>query len=116
MPIPPKPESGTAVQRIWEAAEKTYGSNAERPLQIVVGNTAPAGERFFLIGVLPGRSVPSFLPMESRIPLVVREEGPGISAEACRNHLGRVTVIRGDIQEDEFADFTAFREALDIET
>jgi hypothetical protein len=115
MTSPQKAGSKTAVLRIWEAAEAAYGTNAERPLQIVIGNTGPDGERFFFIGILPGRSDPSFVPMESRLPLVVREEDPAHSLESGRDRLGRVTVIRGDIQEDEFGNWGAFLEALRIE-
>ena len=112
---PNSAESIEAVQTIWQAAEKAFGSNAERPLQLLIGNTASAGERFFLIGILPGRSGAAFAPMESRIPLVVREEDPEIPVEACRDRLGRVSVIRGDIQEAEFSDFGEFLKGLGLD-
>ena len=104
-----------AVLRIWRAVEVVYGTNAERPLQIVIGNAAPDGERFFLIGLLPGKSGPAFVPMESRIPLVVREESPALTIEGCPDWLGPVTVIRGDIQEAEFGTFEVFLETLRID-
>jgi hypothetical protein len=115
MKFPNSDESGEAVRRIWQAAEKAYGSNAERPLQIVIGNAAPDGERFFFIGLLPGKSGPAFVPMESRIPLVVREGSPALTVEGCQEQLGPVTVIRGDIQEAEFGKFEAFLETLRID-
>jgi hypothetical protein len=112
----PKMISPTAaVLKIWKAAEALFGTNAERPLQIVIGNAAPAGERFFFIGLLPGRSVPAFVPMESRIPLVVREEDPALFVEDCRGRLGRVAVLRGDIQEAEFRDLAAFLSELGVD-
>jgi hypothetical protein len=104
-----------AVLKIWQAAESLYGSNAERPLQIVIGNASPDAEPFFLIGLLPGRSVPAFVPMESRVPFIVRNVDPSPSLEACRNRLGRVSVIRGDVQEAEFRDFGSFLSELGID-
>jgi len=115
MKFPSSAESNEAVQRIWQAAEKAYGSNAERPLQIVIGNAAPDGERLFLIGLLPGKSGPAFVPMGSRIPLVVRETAPALTIEGCRGRLGRVTVIRGDIREAEFSDFGEFLKGLGLD-
>jgi hypothetical protein len=112
---PERIDPAATVSKIWQAAEAAYGTNAERPLQIVIGNAAPAGERFFLIGVLPGRSVPAFVPMESRIPLVVWEEDPAPSIEGCRDRLGRVSVIRGDVQEAEFRDFGVFLAELGVD-
>ena len=109
-----------AVLRIWRAVEVVYGTNAERPLQIVIGNAAPDGERFFLIGLLPGKSGPAFVPMESRIPLVVREESPALTIEGCPDWLGPVILMmhankREEIQEAEFGTFEVFLETLRID-
>jgi hypothetical protein len=114
MDDPSKTGPDPVVLKIWQAAESLYGSNAERPLQIVIGNASPDGEPFFLIGLLPGRSVPAFVPMESRIPLAVGEEDSPLSLESGLDRMGRVTIIRGDIQEAEFGDFGDFLKELGV--
>ena len=107
----PSPE----VLKIWQTAEAAYGTNAERPLQIVIGNTASAGERFFLLSVLPGQSAPALVLMESRIPLRIRRMDSSFNIEDHRDQFGRVTIIRGDIQEAEFGEFGVFLNALGVD-
>jgi hypothetical protein len=102
------------IARIWEQAIDLYGSTAERPLQIIIGNLKTDGARSFLLSVLPRQNVPVIVPMESRIPLVVRDSDAATEIDHLAGSWGRVSIIRGDAQEAEFGDFGSFLDTLRI--
>ncbi len=104
-----------SILHIWEAAVSLYGTNSERPLQIVIRNTAPDGEPFFLLSVLPRQSVPSLVPMTTRVPLDVKEADVRDEFGLLKSHFGSVSVIRGDILEAEFGVLINFLSQIQID-